>query len=167
MPLKLHRCLVAATAATVLLTASACSTSTTQTSPPTAQVVGQQYASWGPTGDPDVSAALEQYADENGPVMISSTGEWDEWLAALPPELADLSLPYRPGFEEDVMVIGTYDECGAEPRVMLLDNMQLTFNVWADPDVECEEDPGTTIEMTLVEFDEIGATSHDEISFAY
>ena len=166
MPLKLSRALVAVTAATVVFTASACSTNT-PVSPPITQLVGKQYASWGATGAPDADDALEQFADENEPVMITSTGEWDAWLAALPPELAERSLPYRPGFEEAVMVIGSYDECGAEPQVMLLDNTVLKFNVWVDPDVECAEDPGTTIEMTLVEFDEIAATSHDDITFTF
>lgn len=166
MPLKLPRCLAAATAVTMMLAASACS-NTDIVSPPAAEEVGETYATWTQTGDPDINAALDEYAADHDPLMITSTSDWEAWLADLPPELADLSLPYRPGFEESVMVIGTHDECGAEPRVLLLVDTTLEYNVWLDPDVECATPPGTSIHMTIVDFDEIHATSHEDISFGF
>lgn len=162
MTLKPSLLRAVAAAALVLFTASACSTTEEPVSPPVAFEIGTEYAQWQPGADGAVNAALDEYGEEHEPILITTTSEWDSWLAELPPELAELPLPYRPGFEESFMVIGSFTECGANPQVVSLEQLRVKFETWPDEDADCES-VGTTIHMTLVDRDEIGAEPDDEI----
>ena len=160
------RRLLALAAAVVLLTASGCVATPTESSPSTAQVVGTEYTEWHEGERPELGDALYEYAQqEKRPLMISSEAEWQEWLDALPVPLDDEVLPHRPDFSASVIVIGIYYDCKAEPSVLWeRDGGRLSFFV-AKEDVEACEPSFRSVLLTLVEFEELGVSGVDEVSF--
>ncbi|MGO1609711.1 MAG: hypothetical protein ACTHXP_07250 [Agrococcus casei] len=157
-----------AAAAAVLLTASACSSEPPEVvSPPVAVEVGSTYAEWSEEESPELSDALADYMDDQPEsLLIGSENQWQEWLGELSPPLDEQVFPHRPNFSESVIVVGSYFDCLTDAKVIASGDTVLKFVTPTESEadvVECDGAPRVVL-LTLVEFEEIGVETADDIT---
>ena len=157
-----------AAAAALLLTASACSSDPPgPVSPPVAYEVGSTYAEWHEGDSPELADALGEFMDDQPEsLLIDSETDWQEWLGELSPPLDEQVFPHRPNFSESVIVVGSYFDCLTDAKVIASGDTVLKFVTPTESEadvVECDGAPRVVL-LTLVEFEEIGVETADDIT---